>query len=96
MYVCATFQVANVVGWLFCLGTTCAVIYGMYTDGDSHVMSKWESVVFVAVFRTVWGVALCWVIFACATGHGGKTFSFLYSTVRRRTDCLMVTIIIVC
>ena len=65
------FQMVNLFCWLLCIGICCAVIYGGYTDGDSHIFSLDESVAYQALSRTGWGVVVCWIVFACATGHGG-------------------------
>ena len=36
-----------------------------------------ESALWNAVHRSVWGLVISWVIFACASGHGGPINTFL-------------------
>lgn len=31
-----------------------------------------ERSLFIALHRPVWGLCLCWIIFACVFGYGGK------------------------
>ena len=35
-------------------------------------MSRGVAALYNATNRSAWAVAVCWVIVACATGHGGK------------------------
>lgn len=64
-------KVINIACWFLSIGLCTAIIYGPYTDDDSHIMSIKETVVYMSLFRTGWGLAICWFIFACATGNGG-------------------------
>ena len=48
------------------------MVYGTYSDKDrSHIMGTAESTIYLAYHRTGWALAVCWIVFACATGHGG-------------------------
>jgi len=47
------------------------VLYGVYDDFNGKPMSVDVAALYNAVHKTVWGAAVCWVIFACATGNGG-------------------------
>ena len=66
------FQICVMIGWATCLFVCASVVYGPYTNKDSHIFSLNESVAYHALHRTGWGIAVSWIIFACATGHGGK------------------------
>lgn len=47
------------------------MLYGVYDDFNGKPMSVDVAALYNAVHKTVWGAAVCWVIFACATGNGG-------------------------
>ena len=48
-----------------------SVLYGLYdSSGESH-LSVEVSALYNSTFRSAWGLAVCWVILSCATGHGG-------------------------
>ncbi|XP_048777960.2 nose resistant to fluoxetine protein 6-like [Ostrea edulis] len=64
----------NLLGWVVAAASASAVLYGIYDTVklDNPVeLSKEVTALYNAVNRTVWGAAVCWVIFACATGNGG-------------------------
>lgn len=62
-------------GWIiasFCLALP---VYGLWgVVKGTATMSNGVSALFNAVHRSVWGVGLAWVIFACSTGYGGIQF----------------------
>jgi hypothetical protein len=70
-------QFVNLLGWAVAAASASAVLYGLY-DTVKPVnpveLSKEVTALYNAVNRTVWGAAVCWVIFACATGNGGEYF----------------------
>ena len=65
-------QMMLLFGWLACLFIVLSVIYGPYTEGDAHIFSQSQSAVYYSLARTGWGIAVCWIVFACATGYGGR------------------------
>ena len=65
------FQIINILGWAITVGMGFAIVYGVY---DKTGIPQWNyhlSALYHATHRTAWGAAVCWVIIACATGHGG-------------------------
>lgn len=81
----------NLSCWLMCVLMTTAIIYGPFTYEDNHIMSTNDSAAYYALHRTGWGVAVCWIIFACATGNGGFVNDVLswspYVPLGRLTYC---------
>ncbi|KAL3870231.1 hypothetical protein ACJMK2_038308 [Sinanodonta woodiana] len=80
----------NVVGWLIATGIAMAVLYGLYDPYD-NTRSNGVSAFYLSTARTAWGVALAWVIFACAIGYGGFINTLLswnvYIPLGRLTYC---------
>ena len=66
-------QLVVLFGWIVCFGILLSTVYGIYSDKDnSHIFSVGEYTAYHALHRTGWGVAVCWIVFACATGYGGR------------------------
>ena len=66
------FQLAVCVGWAVALAVGLAVVYGLYENNNGHPVSTDVAALYNALNRIAWGAAVCWVIFACATGYGGE------------------------
>ncbi len=65
-------QVLALLGWLAAAGMGIGVVYGLYPS-YKHPMTKTASVIYAAVSRFVWAVALAWVVYASKYGYGGKS-----------------------
>ncbi|KAK3607214.1 hypothetical protein CHS0354_031712 [Potamilus streckersoni] len=70
-------RVLNLIGWLLASGVALSVLYGLFNPNNEHTMSTEVSGLYISVARTAWGIAVAWVIFACATGNGGIVDIFL-------------------
>jgi len=51
----------------------CIVLYGVYEEIKGNHMSVAVAALYNGTSRTIWGMCVCWVVFACCTGHGGNT-----------------------
>ncbi|XP_060604940.1 nose resistant to fluoxetine protein 6-like isoform X2 [Ruditapes philippinarum] len=71
-------KVVNILGWAVATTFAMLSLYGVYSSdtGTKH-LNEDVSAFYYATFRTAWGLAIAWVIFACATGYGGPVNSLL-------------------
>ncbi len=65
------------IGWLVAAVTGMIVVYGLYgyynpSEGFMKEMNPDTAAFYEATHRFGWSLALAWVVFACATGHGGS------------------------
>ena len=65
-------QIINLIGWLLAAAIAILVLYGTYDSSGVPKLSNTASAIYNATARTGWGVAMAWVIVACATGNGGR------------------------
>ncbi|CAC5380350.1 unnamed protein product [Mytilus coruscus] len=68
---CKMNQFVNLTIWAVFAASALAVLYGIYDDINSDQLSIGVAALYNVLHKTVWGAAVCWVIFACATGNGG-------------------------
>nr|KAG5706683.1 hypothetical protein BaRGS_005753 [Batillaria attramentaria] len=62
------------VGWAVATGVGLACLFGLYDATkvtDNEPLEVWESALYNALARTVWGACVAWVIVACHAGYGG-------------------------
>ena len=71
-------QVLNLLGWATATAVALLVLYGLYDPSGSPKLSVGVMAFYNATSRTAWAMAVCWVIVACATGHGGKHCYILF------------------
>ncbi|GFN98498.1 nose resistant to fluoxetine protein 6-like [Plakobranchus ocellatus] len=69
-------KLTNCVGWAIAWAVGLATVYGLYENTDGHPVSSEVAALYNAMARIAWGAAVSWVIFACATGYGGKNALF--------------------
>ncbi|XP_070552336.1 nose resistant to fluoxetine protein 6-like [Ptychodera flava] len=69
------------VGWCLSTFTALSIVYGLWPTYVGTPMPQWESVLYVTYKHTAFCAAVCWVIFACLTGHGGPFKTYLMSKI---------------
>ena len=60
-------------GWALAWAVGLSVVYGLFENTNGHPISTEVAALYNSMDRIAWGAAVCWVIFACATGYGGET-----------------------
>jgi peptidoglycan/LPS O-acetylase OafA/YrhL len=65
-----------ILGWILSLGVMAACIYGGHTLQFTEY-DKLANSFYISLMRPAWAIAICWVIFACVTDHGGPINQFL-------------------
>ena len=61
-------------GWLIAAICCLSVVYGPYgTYSGKAVAGRDVIALYTALNRPVWALGVCWVIYSCATGGGGKS-----------------------
>ena len=63
--------------WLVAAVLGMAVVYGFYPTFHGHPFSQVENVMYYTFSRTVWGICLALVVYACHYGYGGVINRFL-------------------
>lgn len=63
--------------WTLIFLSTFAVIFGLYSYVIGGHMSPTVRGTYAAINRTLWGAAVCGVIYMCLQGHGGIADTFL-------------------
>lgn len=65
----------NLLGWVVVIVMVCGCLYGIYNivrlDNFVYFLKE-VMVLYNGVSCIVWGVVVCWVIFVCFIGNGGK------------------------
>ena len=61
-----------ILGWLVAAFFNLSVLYGLYNEANGHPLPIAADSIYAGTHRIVWAMGLGWLIFACATGHGGR------------------------
>ncbi|XP_066294089.1 nose resistant to fluoxetine protein 6-like [Branchiostoma lanceolatum] len=72
-----TMTIVAPIGWAVSTAAALAVLYGLYGTYHGTVMTNSESAFYLTVHRTVWALALGWLVLACFYGYGGAVNTFL-------------------
>ncbi|XP_067140919.1 nose resistant to fluoxetine protein 6-like [Centruroides vittatus] len=64
-------------GWLVTLATMLFIIYAMWPANRGILPTVDEASAYGALARTIWGIGIAWITFACMTGYGGFVNSLL-------------------
>ncbi|XP_052787971.1 nose resistant to fluoxetine protein 6-like [Mya arenaria] len=70
-------KVWNLFGWAIATAVALAILYGLWTTETKPKLGEDMSALYNATSRTAWGACIAWVIFSCATGHGGPVNALL-------------------
>ncbi|WAR31993.1 NRF6-like protein [Mya arenaria] len=70
-------KVWNLFGWAIATAVALAILYGLWTTETTPKLGENMSALYNATSRTAWGACIAWVIFSCATGHGGPVNALL-------------------
>ena len=83
------FQYANGAGWVCATAAAVGVLYGLYGIPNGYQFTPAGDAIYRGLHRTVWAMALGWVIFACVTGNGGEKDFVMHSTCRDLCYCVV-------
>lgn len=66
-------KIVNLVGWFISLFTLGLMLFGLYPDYHTpeNPLNLTEHILYQATSRTIWGVALAFIVFSCAMDKGG-------------------------
>ncbi|XP_021346367.1 nose resistant to fluoxetine protein 6-like, partial [Mizuhopecten yessoensis] len=88
-------KMINLMIWLGMAVAACMVVYGINGPVTGHQWDNGLAALYNAVHRSVWGMCVCWVIFACVTGNGGFINDFLswklFVPLGRLSYCIYLT-----
>lgn len=70
MYRCL--QIWQGAGWILSSSSCLAVLFATYSWSRGQSARPAESIVYAILHRTVWAAGVAWILFICATGHGGS------------------------
>lgn len=63
--------------WFISLVTLVIICYDTYPWSYGPEYGPWESVILFISSRTIWSIAIAWIIWACVTSNGGIINRFL-------------------
>ena len=72
-------KIVALLGWCVATAVGMAVVYGLYYYHHNldQTMPKGVTLLYLSCARTAWGLAMAWIVLACATGHGWWVNKFL-------------------
>ena len=75
-------QTINLVGWTISLITFGTMVFGLWPDskaqfGDGQPLNRTEHILYQATSRTLWALALAFIVFTCTMKKGGLINSIL-------------------
>lgn len=76
----------NLLLWVISLGVMLKLVTGQ-TVFISTEYSLHRSVLWNALARPLWSLCICFIIYSCGVGNGGKTFRVSISTIIRFCRC---------
>jgi len=64
-------QLVVITGWTVSSAVLCSLIFGLH-QMDLHPIA---AAAYSSLSHTLWALCLSWTVIACATGHGGKSYT---------------------
>ena len=65
-------KAVNIVGWLLCFALFLTLMYSQYGLWNGHRLDpEWVDCLYNSLARSVWGLAIGWVLITCAVGSAG-------------------------
>lgn len=67
-------------GWILAIGGGLTIVYIMWLDREIPGNKRWnktERIIYLTFKQPVWGLCICWVLWACHYGYGGIINKFL-------------------
>lgn len=59
--------------WLLTAVVMLYIIFGTYPElREDFQYSRLFSSIYVGLHRNIWTLGICWIVFACIQGYGGK------------------------
>lgn len=86
--------------WIISLATMLYIAFGLHPLlQDGYEYNRLFNTLFASLSRTIWGIALSWIIFACVHGYGGYINSFfslsLFQVLARLSFSIYLTHMII-
>lgn len=70
-------QRARIMSWFCSMVILFGVLFGVYFWNIGYETSAFVNAIYSSTHRTIWSIGLSWIVYACITGQGGFTNSFL-------------------
>ena len=80
-------QVWQGAGWILSSSSCLAVLFATYSWSRGQSAKPAESVVYAIFHRTIWAAGVAWVLFTCATGHGGNISTLILCITIHLLQC---------
>lgn len=77
-YTCHCLQIWQGAGWILSSSSCLAVLFATYSWSRGQSARPAEGIMYAILHRTVWAAGVAWVLFICATGHGGNINTHTY------------------
>ncbi|XP_023232400.1 nose resistant to fluoxetine protein 6-like [Centruroides sculpturatus] len=67
----------QLLGWIAAIACNFGILFGTYNWSRGYLPDTATAVIYAAVHRTGWALTVGWLVFICATGHGGILNRFM-------------------
>lgn len=67
------------IGWVVSIGLLLFDLFIIYPNMKGDYLPKWFNILYQTFSRTLWGVCLAFIIYACSSSNGGMQIIFIYA-----------------